>query len=123
VAAHPDLVIESITLVADSGWHAPQSFTVESATVNDNTFLGAAGCTLPDATIQISEASGAPVVAKSIQPGDDDTMFTADEDECAYHYNLVNPGPGTYTVDLVVGGQTVGTTTFTVSCSKGNGKK
>ena len=43
------------------------------------------------------------------------------EDDCQYIYNLVNPGPGTYTVEILVDGAVVETAEFTVACSGNSG--
>lgn len=116
VAANPDLVVEDVNLVADGGWSQPdgvQSFTIESATVNDNTYTGdSLACDLPDATIRVSNSGGAPITVQSIQGVE--TLFR--EDDCQYIYNLVNPGPGTYTVEILVGDEVIGSTTLTISC-------
>ncbi|MGA7615338.1 MAG: hypothetical protein WBX15_09160 [Thermoanaerobaculia bacterium] len=118
VAANPDLVIQSISLVADAGWFQAdqvQSFQISSATVNDNTYTGQmTECDLPDATIQVTDQNGTTVDVKSVQG--DGTAFRVDD--CQYVYNLVNPGPGTYTVDIMVGGDVAASSTFTVSCSR-----
>jgi hypothetical protein len=118
VAANPDLEVESVSLVADGGWSQPdgiQSFSIASATVNDNTFTGdSTECDLPDATIRLTGANGQEIVARSVQTNDDDAAFR--DDDCQYIYNLVNPGPGTYTVDILVNGEVIGSATFTVSC-------
>jgi hypothetical protein len=123
VAANPDLAVESVSLVADGGWSQPdgiQSFSIASATVNDNTFTGdSAECDLPDATIRLTGANGEEVTARSVQTDDDDAAFR--EDDCQYIYNLVNPGPGTYTVEILVDGAAIGTASFIVSCSTNNG--
>ncbi len=116
VAANPDLVVEEISLVADGAWSQPdqvQAFAIESATVNDNTFTGeAAECDLPDAEIRLLDGDGEAVAAQSVNGGG--TMFR--EDDCQYIYNLVNPGPGTWTVEIAVEGEVIGTSTFTISC-------
>jgi hypothetical protein len=119
VAANPDLVVEDVNLVADGGWSQAdgvQAFTISSATVNDNMFTGDdAACDLPDATIRLTGANGETIPTQSIQGGDDSFR----EDDCQYIYNLVNPGPGTYTVDILVDGEVIGSSTLTVAC---NGK-
>lgn len=121
VAANPGLVVEGVSLVSDGGWSQPdgvQSFEVESATVNDNTYTGDEGeCDLPDATIRLLGANGEELTAQSVQG--DSTSFR--EDDCQYIYNLVNPGPGTYTVEILVDGEVIGTSTFTVECNTNNG--
>jgi hypothetical protein len=124
VAEFGELTVEAVRLVSDGGWSQPdgiQSFEISSATVNDNTFDGTedaeALCDLPAATIRVTDADGEPVEVQSIQKGDDDTMFTVD-DSCQYHFNLVNPGPGTYTVEVIVEGESIATTTFTIACSR-----
>ena len=122
VAAYGDLTVEAVRLVADGGWSQPggvQSFEIASATVNDNTFDGTesteAVCDLPPATIRVTAADGNEVQVQSIQRGDDDSMFYVDDD-CQYHFNLVNPGAGTYTVEIIVEGEVVATTTLTLTC-------
>lgn len=116
VAANPDLAIEEIILVADGGWSQTdmvQSFSIESVTVNDNTFTGdAMECELPDAEIRVTDSNGNDVTVRAVQGSN--TMFR--EDDCQYIYNLVNPGPGTYTVEILVEDEVVGSTTLTVSC-------
>lgn len=124
VAANPELVVESVILVADGAWSQPdqvQSFAIESATVNDNTFTGdEAECDLADAAIRLLNADGEEVEVRSVNG--QGTMFT--EDDCQYHYNLVNPGPGTWTVEITVDGDVVGSETFTISCStRGRGAR
>ncbi len=122
LAANPDLVVESVSLVADGAWSQPdqvQSFAIESATVNDNTFTGEeAECDLADAEIRLLDADGDEVEAKSVNGAG--TMFS--EDDCQYHYNLVNPGPGTWTVEITVEGEVIGSETFTISCSNGRAR-
>lgn len=116
VAANPDLAIEEIILVADGGWSQTdkvQSFAIESATVNDNTFTGdTMECDLPDAEIRVTDSNGNDVTVRAIQGSN--TMFR--EDDCQYIYNMVNPGPGSYTVEILVEDEVVGSTTLTVSC-------
>lgn len=115
VAANPDLVVESVSLVADGAWSQPdqvQSFAVQSATVNDNTFTGdLAECDLPDAEIRLLDANGEEVEMQSVNG------MGLTEDDCQYHYNLVNPGPGTWTVEIAVEGEVIGSETFTISCN------
>ena len=80
--------------------------------MNDNTYTGDEEmCDLPDATIRLTDADGEGEV-RSIQGMD--TMFR--EDDCQYIYNLVNPGPGTYTVEILVEDQVIGSTEMTLSC-------
>lgn len=123
VAANPDLVVEEILLVADGGWSQTglvQSFSIESATVNDNTFTGEeTACDLPDAEIRLLNADGEEVEAASVQG--DGPAFR--EDDCQYIYNLVNPGPGTWTVEITVEGEVVGSETFTISCNRARGAR
>jgi hypothetical protein len=123
VAAFGTLVVEDVRLVTDGGWSQAgglQSFDIAAASVNDNTFDGTGGstsvCDLPDATIRLTRADGTLVTAQSVQAGDDDLAFR--EDDCQYIYNLVNPGAGTYTVEILVDGEVVGSATFTVACKK-----
>jgi hypothetical protein len=120
VAANPDLEVESVNLVADGGWSQEgdiQAFAIESVTVNDNTFTGDdLECDLPDATIRVTNEQGAEVDVTSAQ-GTSDSFR---EDDCQYIYNLINPGPGTYTVELLIEGEVAASTTFTVAC-RGNG--
>lgn len=119
VAANPDLVVEDVRLVADGGWSLEggvQSFTIESATVNDNTYTGdEEACDLPDATIRLTGANGETIDVQSIHG----TSTSFRESDCQYIYNLVNPGPGTYTVELLVGEEVVGTTEMTIACKGG----
>jgi hypothetical protein len=121
VAANPDLVVEEVILVADGGWSQPdliQSFHITAATVNDNTFTGeATECDLPAAEIRVTDEDGNEVEVESVQGTS--TMFHADG--CQYIYVLENPGEGTYTVEILVEGEVVQSTTLTISC-RGNGK-
>jgi hypothetical protein len=121
VAANPNLVVESIVLVADGGWSQTdlvQSFDVSSATVNDNTLTGETeDCDLPDAEIRVFNESGATVDVSSVQG----TGTEFREDDCQYIYNMINPGPGTYTVELLIEGEVAASTEFTVAC-RGNGR-
>lgn len=116
VAANPTLVVEDVRLVSDGGWSQPdgiQSFTIESATVNDNTYTGDEdACDLPDATIRLIGSNGEEIEVESIQG--DGTMFR--EDDCQYIYNLVNPGVGTYTVEILVDGEVIGSSELNVTC-------
>lgn len=117
VAANPQLLVEGISLVADGGWSqedGAQSFSIESATVNDNTFTGdEAACDLPDATIRVLGSAGETLEVSSVQGMGSDFR----EDDCQYIYNLVNPGPGSYTVEILVDDEVIGSTEMTVACN------
>lgn len=122
VAANPELAIESISLVSDGGWSQEdgvQSFSISSATVNDNTFTSEeATCDLPDATIRVLGSSGEVLEVMSVHGSGDEFR----EDDCQYVYNLMNPGPGTYTVEILVDGEVIGSSELTVACN-GNARR
>jgi hypothetical protein len=111
------------SLVLDSGWQGvagsgDQRLTLDSATVNDNTFTPAAAtpltktCKLPPAAIKVTKTSGTPPLGLvnepiSVQPADTNGQFRIVD--CKYMYNLAVSslsGPGTYKVEAVINNQT-----------------
>jgi len=106
------------TLVIDSGWfNGDQKLAISNVMVNDNTFVPLSGtatrtCDRPPAAIKVTKTAGtgAGLISgvRSIQPGDDDTLFRLVD--CKYMYNLdvsslgtLANRPGTYQVEAVIG--------------------
>jgi hypothetical protein len=105
--------VTGVSLVLDGGWGGDQELTLDSVTVNDNTFIPGSGsaptCALPLATIQISKISVDPAGLVSgpvaIQSSDSDPSFRIVD--CKYIYNLATSslsGSGQYQVDVLIGG-------------------
>lgn len=114
------------SLVLDSGFAGDQRLTLNSATVNNDTFTPPAAtalaptCDLPPATIKVTKISGATPGAvnevATVQPNDNDGSFRTVD--CKYMYNLATSslsGAGTYKVEVVIGAAPVGgAATFTL---------
>ena len=79
---------------------------------------GVATCDLPPAMIAVYQLGG--TVAAAINqdvftsPSDTGSQFRIDQNDCQYVYNLgVNTfGAGSYRVDIMIDGSTVGSATF-----------
>jgi hypothetical protein len=122
-----DLPLTSVSLVIDSGWQGlslatDQRLDVSHTTVNDNVYEWASGasdftpmCDLPDATIEVGTAS--PVVDTEISEQPVQAPLAAGGNafrvvDCKYQYILSIPslpGPGTYYVEIRMGGVAVPT--------------
>jgi hypothetical protein len=77
---------------------------------------GVATCTLPPATITLTRTAGGTngAIDESVYSGSADTGSNFKVDSCQYVYNLSSSalGPGTYRVDILIGGNVVGSGTF-----------
>jgi hypothetical protein len=73
-------------------------------------------CDLPPATIAVTRTGGGVIgqVNESVYTGPSDSGSNFRTLECQYHYNLNSNalGVGTYRVDILIGGQVVGSATF-----------
>ena len=80
------------------------------------TLGGVATCDLPPATIAVTRTAGGVIgqVNESDYSGNADTGSNFRIDSCQYVYNLNSSalGVGTYRVDILIGGQVVGSATF-----------
>jgi hypothetical protein len=80
------------------------------------TLGGVATCALPPATIAVTRTAGGVIgpVDESLYGGSADTGSNFRIDSCQYVYNLSSGalGPGTYRVDISIGGSVVGSGTF-----------
>jgi hypothetical protein len=122
-----DLPLTSVSLVIDSGWQGlslatDQRLVVSNTTVNDNVYEWASGasistptCDLPDATIEVGTVN--PVVGAEINEEPVQAPLAANGNafrivDCKYQYILSIPslpGPGTYYVEIKMGGVAVPT--------------
>jgi hypothetical protein len=77
---------------------------------------GTPTCALPPATIALTRTAGGTIGAidESVYVGSADTGSNFRIDSCQYVYNLSSGalGPGTYRVDILIGGSVVGSGTF-----------
>ena len=80
------------------------------------TLGGVATCDLPPATITVTRTAGGAIgpIDESLYGGSADTGSNFRIDSCQYVYNLSSGalGPGTYRVDISIGGSVVGSGTF-----------
>jgi hypothetical protein len=80
------------------------------------TLGGVATCDLPPATIAVTRTAGGVIgqVNESDYSGNADTGSNFRIDSCQYMYNLNSRalGVGTYRIDILIGGQVVGSATF-----------
>lgn len=123
VALMGSLPLSSVSLVLDGGWAGDQRAIVANTTVNDSVYQwdpGGTGvysgtCDLPEATIEVGTT--APVDATEIAEEPVQSSLAADGNAfrvvgCRYQYLLSIPslgGPGTYYVELRIGGVAVPT--------------
>ena len=80
------------------------------------TLGGVATCDLPPATITVTRTAGGAIgpIDESLYGGSADTGSNFRIDSCQYAYNLSSGalGPGTYRIDISIGGSVVGSGTF-----------
>jgi len=80
------------------------------------TLGGVATCDLPPATITVTRTAGGAIgpIDESLYGGSADTGSNFRIDSCHYAYNLSSGalGPGTYRIDISIGGSVVGSGTF-----------
>jgi hypothetical protein len=80
------------------------------------TLGGVATCNLPPATIAVTRTAGGVIgpIDESLYGGSADTGSNFRIDSCQYAYNVSSGalGPGTYRVDISIGGSVVGSGTF-----------
>ena len=80
------------------------------------TLGGVATCDLPPATITVTRTAGGAIgpIHESLYGGSADTGSNFRIDSCQYVYNLSSGalGPGTYRIDISIGGSVIGSLTF-----------